>query len=179
MFTFHLPHQGFHLTKLLKGERPVAVELVGWLLQPRASFHLNSECGNQKCWPNTAQNISQFKTDTQQTNTNTNTIWQLLSIKENICPERPRKSHALQDAKKYFFLYITRKMRSTAFQPCITLGGLHWDEMGQKHDFLKKNALKTAFLGDTILDRLTSEGLGSPKKIKNATFLMLSFNDGP
>ena len=106
-------------------------------------------------------------------------IGQLLSIKENICPERPRKSHALQDAKKYFFLYITRKMRSTAFQPCITLGGLHWDEMGQKHDFLKKNALKTAFLGDTILDRLTSEGVGSPKKIKNATLLMLSFNDGP
>jgi len=106
-------------------------------------------------------------------------IWQLLSIKENICPDRHRKSHALQDAKKYFFLYITRKMRSTAFQPCITLGGLHWDEMGQKHDFLKKNALKTAFLGDTILDRLTSEGVGSPKKIKNATFLMLSFNDGP
>ena len=65
-------------------------------------------------------------------------IRQLLSIKENICPERPRKSHALQDAKKYFFLYITRKMRSTAFQPCITLGGLHWDEMGQKSDFLKK-----------------------------------------
>ena len=106
-------------------------------------------------------------------------MWQLLSIKENICPERPRKSHALQDGKKYFFLYTTRKMRSTAFQPCITLGGLHWDEMGQKHDFLKKNALKTAFLGDTILDRLTSEGVGSPKKIKNATFLMLSFNDGP
>ena len=70
-------------------------------------------------------------------------------------------------------------MRSTAFQPCITLGGLHWDEMGQKHDFLKENALKTAFWGDTILDRLTSEGVGSPKKIKNATFLMLSFNDGP
>ena len=111
--------------------------------------------------------------------TESSIIWQLLSIKENICPERPRKSHALQDGKKYFFLYTTRKMRSTAFQPCITLGGLHWDEMGQKHDFLKKNALKTAFLGDTILDRLTSEGVGSPKKIKNATFLMLSFNDGP
>ena len=31
-------------------------------------------------------------------------IWQLLSIKENICPDRHRKSHALQDAKKYFFL---------------------------------------------------------------------------
>ena len=54
-------------------------------------------------------------------------------------------------------------MRSTAFQPCITLGGLHWDEMGQKHDLLKKNALKTAFWGDTILDRLTSEGVGTAK----------------
>ena len=106
-------------------------------------------------------------------------IGQLLSIKENICADRHRKSYALQDAKQYFFLYTTRKMRSTAFQPWITLGGLHWDEMGQKHDFLKENALKTAFLGDTILDRLTSEGVGSPKKIKNATFLMLSFNDGP
>ena len=83
-------------------------------------------------------------------------IWQLLSIKENICAERPRKSYALQDAKKYFFLYTITKMRSTAFQPCITLGGLHWAKMGQKNDFLKKNALKTAFWGDTILDRLTS-----------------------
>ena len=40
---------------ILREKKPVSVELVGWLLQPRASFHLNSECGNQKCWPNTAQ----------------------------------------------------------------------------------------------------------------------------
>ena len=106
-------------------------------------------------------------------------IWQLLSIKENICPDRHRKSHALQDAKKYFFLYITRKMRSTAFQPCITLGGLHWAEMGQKNDFLKKNALKTAFWGDTILDRLTSEGAGTPILTIFSTFSMFPFNFGP
>ena len=68
---------------------------------------------------------------------NLNHKWQLLSIKENICPDRHRKSHALQDANKYFFLYITRKMRSTAYQPCITLGGSSLGRMGQKHDFLK------------------------------------------
>ena len=81
--------------------------------------------------------------------------------------------------KKYFFLYTIREMRSTAFQPCITLGGLHWAEMGQKNDFLKKNALKTAFLGDTILDRLASEGAGTPILKKITTFSMLSFNCGP
>ena len=74
-------------------------------------------------------------------------IRQLLSKKENICADHHRKSHALQDAKKYFFLYTIRKMRSTAFQSCITLGGLHWAEMDQKNDFLNKNALKTAFFG--------------------------------
>ena len=104
---------------------------------------------------------------------------QLLSIKENICAERPRKSYAPQDAKKYFFLYTIREMRSTAFQPCITLGGLHLAEMGQKNYFLKKNALKTAFLGDTILDRLASEGAGTPILKKISTFSMLSFNCGP
>ena len=52
----------------------------------------------------------------------------------------------LQDANKYFFLYTIRKMRSTAFQPCKTLGGLHWAEMGQKNDFLKKRP-KNSFLG--------------------------------
>ena len=77
------------------------------------------------------------------------------------------------------FLYTIREMRSTAFQPCITLGGLHWAEMGQKNDFLKKNALKTAFWGDTILDRLTSEGAGTPILTNFSTFSMFPFNFGP
>ena len=106
-------------------------------------------------------------------------IRQLLSLKENICPERPRKSYTLQDENKYFFIYTIRKRRSTAFQPCITLGGLHWTEMGQKNDFLKKNALKTAFWGDTILDRLAPEGAGTPIFKKNVTFSMFPFNFGP
>ena len=76
-------------------------------------------------------------------------------------------------------LYTITEMRSTAFQPCITLGGLHWAEMGQKNDFLKKNALKTAFWGDTILDRLTSEGAGTPILTIFSTFSMFPFKFGP
>ena len=57
--------------------------------------------------------------------------------------------------KIYFFLYTISKRRSTAFQPCIALGGLNWAKMGQQN-FSKKSALKTAFWGDTILDKLTS-----------------------
>ena len=58
--------------------------------------------------------------------------------------------------------------------------GLHLAEMGQKNDFLKKNALKTAFLGDTIMDRLTSEGAGTQiLKKKIATFSMFLFKFGP
>ena len=105
--------------------------------------------------------------------------YKLLSIKENICPECHRKSYALQDAYFFSFLYTLIKRRSTAFQPCITLGGLHWTEMGQKNDFLKKNALKTAFWGDTILDRLAPEGAGTPIFKKNVTFSMFPFNFGP
>ena len=106
-------------------------------------------------------------------------VRQLLSIKENISPERPRKSYTLQDENKYCFLYTIRKRRSTAFQPCITLGGLHWSEMGQNNYFLQKNALKTAFWGDTVLDRLTSEGARTPFFKKIATFSMFPFNFGP
>ena len=54
-----------------------------------------------------------------------------------------------------------RTLRSIAFQPCITLGGVYWVEMGQNNDFLPKNGLKTAILGLTILDRLTLEGAGT------------------
>ena len=42
-----------------------------------------------------------------------------MSIKENICAERPRKSHGLQDAKIYFFLYIcTFCVQSGKFDTC-------------------------------------------------------------
>ena len=49
-------------------------------------------------------------------------------------------------------------MRSIAFQPCITLGGVYWVEMGQNNDFLQKSGQKTAFLRDTNLDQPTLGG---------------------
>ena len=52
-------------------------------------------------------------------------------------------------------------MRSIAFQPCITLGGVYWVEMGQNNDFLQKSGQKTAFLSITILDHPTLDWAGT------------------
>ena len=56
---------------------------------------------------------------------------------------------------------MVRTLRSIAFQPCITLGGVYWVEMGQNNDFLPKNGLKTVFLSITILDHPTSDWAGT------------------
>jgi len=48
-------------------------------------------------------------------------------------------------------------VRSIAFQPCITLGGVYWVEKVQNNDFLQKSGQKTAFLSITILDHPTSD----------------------
>ena len=53
------------------------------------------------------------------------------------------------------------KMRSIAFQRCISCGGVNGVEMGQNNDFLQKNGLKTAFLSITILDHPTSDWAGT------------------
>ena len=42
-----------------------------------------------------------------------------------------------------FFLNTIRKLLSIAFQPCISLGGVHMVEMGQKNDFVQILGLKT------------------------------------
>ena len=63
--------------------------------------------------------------------------------------------------RKYFFLFTTRKRRSVAFQPCITLGGVHWVGMGQNNDFLQKSGLKTLILAVMVLDQLTLEWAGT------------------
>ena len=44
----------------------------------------------------------------------------------------------LHAVKFFLFLFTIIKNRSIAFQPCITLGGVHWVEMGQKNIFSKK-----------------------------------------
>ena len=62
---------------------------------------------------------------------------------------------------KYFFLFTIIKSRPVAFQPCITLGGVHWVEMGQRNDFLQKSGLKTPILAVMVLDQLTSEWAGT------------------
>ena len=54
-----------------------------------------------------------------------------------------------------------RIWRCTAFRLCITLWGQNWTVWLSETIFSKKNGLKTAILGDTILDRLTSEGAGT------------------
>ena len=41
-------------------------------------------------------------------------------------------------------------------------GGSSFVEISQNEDFLKKNWLKTAFWGDTNLDKVTSEQAGTP-----------------
>ena len=63
--------------------------------------------------------------------------------------------------RKYFFLFTIRKRRSVAFQPCITLGGVHWVGMGQNNDFLQKSGLKTLILAVMVLDQLTLEWAGT------------------
>ena len=56
---------------------------------------------------------------------------------------------------------------------------VHWTEMGQNNDFLKKNALKTAFWVDTILDRLTSGWDRRPIFFKNVIFSMFTLKFCP
>ena len=53
----------------------------------RRSIYFWLSCQTSEFWPACLQAIK---------------IWQLLSIKENICAERPSKSYALQDAKNIF-----------------------------------------------------------------------------
>ena len=55
-----------------------------------------------------------------------------------VCPEASPKIWRFTGWKKYFFLFITRKKRSVAFQPCITLGGVSWFDLAEKNDLSKK-----------------------------------------
>ena len=71
------------------------------------------------------------------------------------------KNLTLHRVRKIFFLFTIIKSRSVAFQPCITLGGVHWVEMGQRNDFLQKSGLKTPILAVMVLDQLTLEWAGT------------------
>ena len=47
--------------------------------------------------------------------------------------------------------YTVRTLRSIAFQPCITLGGVYWVKMGQNNDFL---FLKVSLFSTCVLKNL-------------------------
>ena len=57
--------------------------------------------------------------------------------------------------------YTVIKMRSIAFQRCISWGGVNGVEMGQNNDFLQKSGLKTLILAVMVLDQLTLEWAGT------------------
>ena len=76
------------------------------------------------------------------------------SIEENINPDVSQKICRMNKII-FSFYHCIGKVRSTAFKPCITLGGFHMVKMGDNNDFPKKVA-KTLILEDIILERLTS-----------------------
>ena len=68
-------------------------------------------------------------------------IYDSFSVERKISVRTVIESCTLCRMKKYLFLYAIRKRRSTAFQSCITLGGLHWSKIA----FLLKSPLLNIF----------------------------------
>ena len=72
-----------------------------------------------------------------QINCQRNFLWRSLRSCRKSVPECHKKSDASQGKKNNLF-FLSKKRRSVAFQPCITLGGVHLVEMGQKTIFSKE-----------------------------------------
>ena len=68
---------------------------------------------------------------------------------------------ALQRWSKNDFPPEFQNLKMHSFPIMYNTMGSKWDGLAVRDHFLPKNALKTAILGDTILDRLTSEGAGT------------------
>ena len=79
-------------------------------------------------------------------------LWHTSRLRLGVSAKALAKFWRLIGLRKYFFLFTIRKRRSVAFQPCITLGGVHWVGMGQNNDFLQKSGLKTLILAVMVLD---------------------------
>ena len=94
-------------------------------------------------------------------------IWQGLSIRENICPDASRKIWRFAGFTKYFFKNTMRKLRSRAFQRCITLYSQKWTVWPWEAIFCKKTVWKIAFWGDTNLDQVTLSSHNSCSKPPN------------
>ena len=101
-------------------------------------------------------------------------VWHTSRLRLGVSAKALAKFWRLIGFRKYFFLFTIRKRRSIAFQPCITLGGVHWVEMGQNNDFLQKSGQKTAFLSITILDHPTLDWAGT-QNVKGITNFNICF----
>ena len=80
----------------------------------------------------------------------TYSIRQGLSIRENICPDAPWKFWRFAGFTKYFFKSTKRKLRSTAFQRCITLYSQKWTVWPWEAIFCKKLPQKQLFWATRI-----------------------------
>ena len=74
-------------------------------------------------------------------------LWQLLSIKENICAERPRISYALQDEIFFFFSLYHQKEEIHSFPAMYNTLGSSLGRNGSKPWFSIKKMPKNSFLG--------------------------------
>ena len=74
-------------------------------------------------------------------------LWQLLSIKENICAERPRISYALQDEIFFFFSLYHQKEEIHSFPVMYNTLGSSLGRNGSKPWFSKIKMPKNSFLG--------------------------------
>ena len=91
-----------------------------------------------------------------------------------VIPEALPKFSRLTRRRKLIFGLAPGKLRFTAFQRCISWGGVRLVEMGQNSDCLKKSAQKTAILSDTNLDHLTLER-ASTHNFKDYDLFRVSF----
>ena len=62
-----------------------------------------------------------------------------------VIPEALQKIARLTGRRKLIFRLAPGKLRCTAFQRCISCGGVRLVEMGQNSDFLKKVPKKQRF----------------------------------
>ena len=67
-------------------------------------------------------------------------LWRSLRSWIHFCPKALAKFWRSDGWRKSIFALTSEKLRSTAFQRCISCGGVRLVEMGQKSDFLKKSA---------------------------------------
>ena len=86
---------------------------------------------------------------------NVECIWQGLNISENICPDASTKFWHFAGVTTYFFKNTMRKLRSRAFQRCITISSQNWTVWPWEAVFCKKLPQKQLFFSwgwDTNLD---------------------------